>query len=482
MNNRNLVRNIKLLLAFFSVCFFGIIIYLTYFSLYKSEEVALDVSNPRIRAEEEDVLRGSILDRDGNKIAYSQKTEDGKQKRIYNNGEAYAHILGYSSYVYGKTGLELAYNNILLGKKYGGDILQVLFQGIKGGFSSNERYGYDVYLSIDKDAQNAAYKMLGNDKGAVAAVNTKTGEIIALVSKPTFSPGLIDTKFDEYNNDKKGTPFVNRAAQGYYAPGSVFKIVTAAAALENNPEIADETFNCVGGLKIGTYTLRDHGGAVHGKVSLNKAFRVSCNNAFGLIGIELGYDKLEDMAEKFMFNQEIEVSDIHDSLNIRAGNIKIDDEKMKALVAQDAIGQHGVTTNPLHMALITSAIANDGVMMKPYIVKEVKDRDGNIIEKEKPEELRTVISKNTADKIKEYMVDVVKSGTGTRAKISGITVGGKTGSAENENYEETHSWFTAFAPAEDPEIAVAVIVEEGGQGGKRAAEIAREVIEAYLKK
>lgn len=482
MNNRNLVRNIKLLLAFFSICFLGIIVYLTHFSLYKAEEVALDVSNPRIRAEEENILRGSILDRDGNKIAYSQKTEGGKQKRIYNNGEVYAHILGYSSYVYGKTGLELAYNDILLGKGYGGDILQVLFQGIKSGFTSNERNGYDVYLSIDKEAQNAAYKMLGDNKGAVAAVNTKTGEIIAMVSKPSFSPELIDTKFDEYNNDKKGTPFVNRAAQGYYAPGSVFKIVTSAAALEKNPEIADETYNCVGGLKIGTYTLRDHGGVVHGKVSLKSAFRVSCNNAFGLIGIELGYDKLKDMAERFMFNREIEVNDVHDSINIKSGSIKIDDKNMKALIAQDAIGQHGVTTNPLHMALVTSAIANNGVMMKPYIVKEVKDINGNVIEKEKPEELERVISKNTADKIKEYMVDVVKSGTGTRAKISGITVGGKTGSAENENYEETHSWFTAFAPAEDPEIAVAVIVEEGGVGGKKAAEIAREVIKAYLKK
>lgn len=482
MNNRNLVRNIKMLLIFFSLSFLGIIVYLTYFSLYKSEKIALDVSNPRIRAEEEDILRGSILDRNGNKIAYSQRTEDGRQKRIYNKGEVYAHILGYSSYVYGKTGLELAYNNILLGKEYGGDVLEVIFQGIKNGFKSNDRRGYDVKLSIDKEAQEAAYKMLGNDKGAVAAINPKTGEILALVSKPTFNPGLIDIKFEEYNSDNKGTPFVNRASKGYYAPGSVFKIVTAAAAIENKPQITDETFNCVGGLKIGNYTLSDHGGTVHGKVSLNKAFRVSCNNAFGLIGIELGYDKLEDMAERFMFNKEIEVSDIHDSLNIRTGNIKIDDENMKALIAQDAIGQHRVTTNPLHMALITSAIANNGVMMKPYIVKEVRSSDGSIIEREKHEKLSTAVSRETADKIKGYMIETVKSGTATRAKITGVTVGGKTGSAENENHEETHSWFTAFAPAEDPEIAVAVIVEEGGQGGKRAAEIAREVIKAYLKK
>lgn len=482
MNNKNLVRNIKLLLVFFSLCFLGIIVYLTYFSLYKSEKVVKDVSNPRIRAEEEDVLRGSILDRDGNKIAYSQMTEGGKQKRVYNNGEVYAHILGYNSYIYGKTGMELAYNDILQGKGYGGEILQVIFQGIKNGFGSNNRSGYDIYLSIDKAAQNAAYNMLGDDKGAVAAINTKTGEIIALVSKPSFNPGLIDTKFDVYNSDTKGTPFVNRAAQGYYAPGSVFKIVTASAALEKDPKLAEETFNCTGGLKIGTYTLTEQGGAVHGKVSLGKAFRVSCNTTFGQLGIDIGYDALKNMAEKFMFNKKIKVNDIYDSINIRSGSINIDNKNMKALIAQDAIGQHGVTTNPLHMALVTSAIANDGVMMKPYIVKEIKDKNGSILEREKPEELERVVSKETADIIKGYMVDTVKSGTGTRAKISGITVGGKTGSAENENHEETSSWFTAFAPAEDPQIAVAVIVEEGGVGGKRAAEIAREVIKAYLKK
>lgn len=482
MNNRNLVRNIKLLLAFFSLCFLGIIVYLTYFSIYKSNSVVKNVANPRIREEEKNVLRGSILDRDGNMIAYSQKTEDGKQMRLYKDGEAFAHVIGYNSYIYGKTGIELEYNDILQGKGYVGDILQVIFQGVKKGFNSIEREGYDIYLSIDKEAQDAAYKMLGEDIGAVAAINTKTGEIIALVSKPSFDPGLIDKKFDVYNNDTKGSPFVNRAAQGYYAPGSVFKIVTAAAALEENPQIDEETFNCTGGLKIGNYTLRDHGDVAHGKITLASAFRVSCNNAFGQIGINIGYESLKNTAEKFMFNREIEVNDLYDSINIKSGNIKIDNKSMEALVAQDAIGQHGVTTNPLHMALVTSAIANNGVMMKPYIIKEIKDKDGNVIESEKPDKLQTVVSPGTAEKIKKYMVDVVKSGTGTRAKISGITVGGKTGSAENENYEETHSWFTAFAPAEDPQIAVGVIVEEAGVGGKRAAEIAREVIKAYLKK
>lgn len=460
----------------------GIIIYLTSFSYYKANKVIKDAINPRMKEEEQNVLRGAILDSEGNKIVYSELVSNGKQKRNYNNSEAYAHVIGYNSILYGRTGVELAYNDVLQGKGYGGEIIDTLFQGFKNGFKSIERKGYDVQLSIDKDAQLMAYKMLGNSKGAVAAINTKTGEIIALVSRPTFSPNLIDNNFDKYNNDVNGTPFVNRAANGYYAPGSIFKIVTASAALEEKAELADKTYSCNGGLKIGDYTLVDHGNKAHGKIPLQTAFKVSCNNTFGQIGIELGYDTLEKMAEAFMFNKKIETNDSYDSLNIKAGKITIDNKKQKALIAQDAIGQHGVTTNPLHMALVTAAIANDGVMMEPYLIKSIRTKDGAIIDEGKPNKLSTVVSKATAEQIQKFMLETVKSGTGTRAKISGIQVAGKTGSAENENHEETHSWFTAFAPYDDPEIAVTVIVEEGGIGGGKAAEIAREVIKAYLKK
>lgn len=482
MNNKNLVRNIKVLVIFFSLCFFGIIAYLTYFNLYVSGKIVNDITNPRLRIVENEVLRGSILDRNGDAIAYSKRDADGKQKRYYKYGEEFAHVTGYNSFVYGKTGIELAYNDILQGKSFNYDVFAHFFKSLMETINEKDKKGDDVYLTIDKNLQQKAYDMLGSDKGAAAAVNPKTGEILAMVSKPSFDPGAIDEKFKDYNSDREGTPFLNRAAQGYYPPGSTFKIITAASALENISNINSQTFNCTGKLKIGNYTLSDFNGESHGKINLENAFRESCNYTFGQIGIKLKFNKLEDTAERFMFNKEITVNDECDSIKMKEGSISIDDPESPALTAQDAIGQHGVTSNPLHMALVASSIANDGVMMKPYIVKEVRDRYGVAVYEAKPEKLTTAVNKNIANRIKDFMIKVVKSGTGTNARISGITVAGKTGTAEVEGKSETHSWFVAFAPAENPKIAVAVIVENGGVGGVRAAEIAREMIRTYLKK
>lgn len=481
MNTKKLIRNIRILIAFFTLCFFGIIVYITYFSAVKAERVVRDATNPRIRAEEERVLRGSIMDKDGNVIAISERDKDGRQKRLYNNGDAFAHIIGYSSYIYGKTGIELAYNDVLQGSTSEGDILGVFFRGLRENINNDEKRGHDIYLTIDSNTQMAAYKALGNNRGAAVAINPKTGEIIALVSKPSFNPQYIEEDFDKLRSNE-GRPFVNRANQGYYPPGSVFKIITTASIIEKKPELINEYFKCTGKLTFGDYVLSCQGLKAHGKINLKEAFRVSCNYTFGSLGIKLGYDNLEDSAKKFMFNGNIKSQDRYDALNIKAGKIKIDNKDNPSLVAQDSIGQHGVSSNPMHMALVASAIANDGVMMKPYIVKEIRDRYGVAINKTSPEKLSTAVNSETAKIIKSYMVDVVKNGTGSSVRISGIEVGGKTGSAENTEGKEPHSWFVAFAPADEPEIAVAVIVENGGKGGGKAAEVAKKIIKAYLKK
>jgi peptidoglycan glycosyltransferase len=481
MNDKNLVKNIKILVVFFSICFFGIISYLTYFNVAVAENIKNDNSNKRVRIDEIEVIRGSICDRDGNTLVYSEKDSKGNQKRKYKNASVYAHITGYLSYVYGRTGIEEAYNDELLGKTFNYNAVAAFFRTLKEEFTDNDKKGGNVWLTIDNKTQEAGYKTLGSDKGAAVAINPSTGEVLALVSKPSYDPQNIDSKFADYQKDTEGNPFVNRAVQGYYPPGSVFKIITAASALENINNITNQYFTCTGKLKIGDYKLTEHGGAVHGKVDIRDAFRLSCNYTFGSIGMKLGYDVLENTAEKFMFNNKIDTSDKAGALNIKAGKITIEDKKSSALLAQDAIGQHGVTANPMDMALVTSAIANNGVIMKPYIVKQITDRYNVVLDTTNNEILSTAVSSKTAEEIKKYMVDTVKNGTGKSARISGISVAGKTGSAENEKGEETHSWFVAFAPAEKPQIAVAVIVENAGKGGGRAAEIAREMIKAYLK-
>lgn len=479
-NNIKSVKSIKKLTVFFSVCLLSIVAYLTYFTLYQAAEVEDNSANPRVAIAESEVLRGSILDRNGNVIAYSEGTPD-NQKRIYTNGKAFSPVTGYMSKIYGKTGIERAYNEILIGKTSSYDIFATFFRTLKEELNENDKLGANVELTIDNDTQLAAYNAMKNYTGAVAAINPSTGEVLAMVSTPTYDPGSIDENFEQYSSDEKGAPLVNRATAGYYPPGSVFKIVTSAAALESIGDIDEQQFVCDGGLKIGDYVLWDYGHTSHGKVDIKKGFSVSCNYTFGSIGMELGFDRLNSYAEKFMFNKKISSADDVDVLNIRSGSFTISDRSSNSLVAQNAIGQNGVTTNPMHMAMITGAIANGGVMMEPYIVKGITDRYGVEMMSGSSRVISRAISPETAAKISDYMVYTVESGTGKSAQISGITIGGKTGSAENSQGDVTHSWFVAFAPAENPQIAVAVVAENAG-GGSVAGKVARAVIKAYLDK
>ena len=482
MRNENVksVKSIKRLTVFFSVCLLSIVGYLTYFTLYKAAQVENNSTNPRISIAESEVLRGSILDRDGNAIAYSEGTPE-SQKRLYTNGKAFAFITGYMSKTYGKTGIENAYNEALIGNTSSYDIFATFFRTLKEDLNEKDKLGANVVVTIDGDAQIAAYNAMKDYKGAVAAINPSTGEVLALVSTPTYEPGSIDDSFSKYSSDEENAPLVNRATSGYYPPGSVFKLVTASAALEGIGDIEQQQFVCDGGLKIGDYVLWDYGHTSHGKVDLKKGFGVSCNYTFGKIGTELGFSRLNSYAEKFMFNKTINSADDIDVLKIRSGSFTTSDRTSDALIAQNAIGQNGVTTNPMHMAMITGAIANGGVMMEPYIIKGITDRYGVELMTGSSEILSRPISAETADKVSNYMVYTVESGTGKAVQISGVTIGGKTGSAENSQGDVTHSWFVAFAPAENPEIAVAVVAENAGTGSK-AAKVARAVIKAYLGK
>jgi peptidoglycan glycosyltransferase len=483
MSTNDLNKNIRVLVVFFSICFLSLIVYITYFNVFVADKIINDSSNRRIIDAENEIVRGSILDRDGSVLAYSKRDPQGNQIRIYPGGEKYAHIIGYNSKVYGKTGIEAGYNNYLQGKGPSYDLLGSIFRTIRETINGDEKKGDDIYLTIDNSLQKEAFKALGKNKGAVVALNPITGEVLAIVSKPSFDPGNIDTEFKKDSKDKINTPFVNRATMGFYPPGSTFKIVTASSALQNLADITDKIFNCNGKLRIGNYTLHDFNKESHGKLNLEKAFAQSCNYSFGSIGIMLGFDRLESTAQAFMFNEDIISNDDVDVLNIRSGTIGTDKASSKAITAQDAIGQNKVAASPMQMALVASAIANNGIMMEPYVVKSIKDRYGMVITEKSPKTLTRAVEADIANTIKEYMIEVVKSGTGRSARIYGITVAGKTGTADvGKPNTKPHSWFVAFAPAEKPEIAVSVIVENGGEGSSKALNIAKTLIKSYLKK
>lgn len=480
--NKNLTKNIKYLMFFFTLCFLGIIVYLTYFNLYVGDKILNDPSNRRIRAEENKVLRGSILDSNEKVIVKSNRNKDGSQTRIYEQGQLFSHIIGYNSYVYGKTGVENTFNSVLQGKASGHDVLGSIFRSFKESIEKDEKRGSDIILTLQSELQESALNALEDEKGAIVALNPKNGEVLAMVSTPVFDPENIDKKFNSYNKDENNTPLINRATQGYYPPGSVFKVVTATSGYENISDIESLAINCTGSLQFGKYSLKDYGGTSHGSITIGDAIKNSCNSYFGTLGNKVGSDNLVATAEKFMFNKEIKNEVSKYSIPIKTGSIKVEDKNSKSYIAQDSIGQHNVAANPMQMAMVASSVANSGNLMTPYVIKEIKDRYGIVIDKPTPTLLSEVMPTETANKLTEHMKSVVSSGTGKNASVSGVEVAGKTGSAEDTSKKATHSWFIGFAPADNPEIAIAVVIENGGLGGKKAAEAASKVLSSYLKK
>ncbi|HHY79763.1 MAG TPA: cell division protein FtsI [Thermoanaerobacter sp.] len=472
----NLNRNIKILFGVFSVLFFGLIAYLTYFQIYERDRLitsSYSVYNRRLIEQEKKILRGSILDRNGIVLAKSIIEADGSQKREYLDGPAFAQVIGYSRRIYqqGNAGIEKAYDRELLGM-VGNDPIIILRKLVL----AKGQVGDNVYLTIDKTLQDLAYKEMEGKKGAVVALNPKTGEILAMVSTPSYDPNTLGENWKEIMTSPDNV-VLNRATQGLYPPGSVFKIVTTAAVLTYEPELYNKTFDCKGYIIVDGNRINDFGGIAHGIEDFKQAFYRSCNSFFIQIGLDLGSENLQSMAYNFGLDKRV-------PLEIDTAKNYFPPIEGKVALAETSIGQGKILVTPLTMALVASAVANDGVIMKPYLMRYVADPiSGTVIEKSTPSQYLNPISKKVADTIKQLMIGAVndKEGTGKAAQIPGITVAGKTGTAENP-HGAPHAWFVGFAPAENPQIVVSVIVENGGEGGKVAAPIARDIIRSYLTK
>ncbi|KPU43432.1 penicillin-binding protein A [Oxobacter pfennigii] len=465
---------IKVLIAF-SFAFLLLIGYLSYFEIVDGESILTSQYNRRNRDRENDVLRGSIYDRDMTLIADSVRAEDGTQKRAYRKGfeYPYAPVIGYYSSVYGTSGIERYYANELLDA---GILNPIRF--IRDIMSKGDRKGNGLLLTIDSDLQKKAYDALGNNRGAVIAMDPKTGEVLCMTSKPVFNPLTIDKDWDIISKETEQGYFLNRALQpGLYPPGSTFKTVVAGKALETIDDIESKIYICEGNYRFDNYLLSDFNNNKHGEINIHDALAYSCNVTFGQIGVELGFDDMKSGAEDFGFNKRIDFD-----LPVAVSKYPDIDRTREDSLAQSAIGQFEVTATPFQMMLVAAAYANEGVVMKPFLVKAIADPYGWILNTTKPSVLLKPIEKETAEKVKAMMIDVVKKGTGQSAKISGIEVAGKTGTAEVGPNQPAHSWFIAFAPADDPKIALAVIVENGESGGIKAASVAREVIREYLAK
>ncbi len=452
-------------------------------AVIQNDELRARDGNRRQIIDEYDQQRGSILV--GRKaVAKSVATDERlRYLRVYSDGPAYAPATGYYS-VYGATGIEKAENDLLAGSddRLFVDRLTTLFSG-------QQQQGGNAVLTLDADAQRAAFDGLDGQEGAVAAIDPRTGAILAMASSPSFDPNLLASHdptevSDNYEKMRRdpGDPLLNRSIQQVYPPGSLFKVVVSAAALSSGeytpntkvpgPALLDLPDTSA---TIGNYF---DGSCLGGTVTLTEALAISCNTAFAKIGLKLGDQAIREQANRFGFNERLNVP-----LTV-APSIYPDDLNAPQ-TAQSAIGQFDVRATPLQMAMVAAGVANDGMVMTPYLVAEERAPDLSALSITEPEPLSRAVSTQVAGELQDMMVTVVANGTGASAAIPGVSVGGKTGTAQ-DGKRPPHVWFMAFAPAEDPQVAVAVIVENGGRlgddatGGAVAGPIAREVMEAVL--
>jgi penicillin-binding protein A len=484
-------RQIRRLVVAFVALFLLLFAQINYIQVFAAGKLANNPANARILLEEYKVDRGSILARDERTVLAFSKPTKGRFKylRVYPHGALYGQITGYYSLQYGRSALESAYNPYLAG-----NAAELLPQTLVDEILGRPKRGASVVTTIDPHLQSVAQQGLGSLPGAVVAMEPKTGAILAMVSNPTFDPSPLashdsDVQTAAWNRlrDAPGKPLLSRASQELFPPGSTFKMVTAAAALENGAT-PDTTYPNPPALKLPqtTHTLMNFGGehclGGASRLTLAQAFQVSCNVVFGRIGLDLGAKKLVSQTERFGFN-----GDVGFDIPFAEGSIPQPDafENDQPAVAFSAIGQSSVGANPLQMALIGSAIANGGVEMEPRLVREIRDPSGRVVKSYDPKEYGQPISEQTSSELTQMMVSVVQSGTGTAAQIPGVTVAGKTGTAQHPG-GNPHAWFVSFAPAENPRIVVAVVVLDGGSlgseatGGHVAAPIAKAVIEAAL--
>lgn len=456
-------KNIRVLAMLTVAAFVMIAGWLTYIQVYRGEELLTHPRNRRMQLVELGIRRGGIFDRAGRVLAASDAPD---RPRRYPYGPVTAPVLGYVSPVYGRAGLEQSFNKELLG------FYEARWNRVFGGPSKpRTKRGHDLYLTLDAGLQELAYRLLGDRRGAVVALEPATGRLLAAVSRPAFDPARLAEDWQKLIKDP-ASPLLNRATQGQYPPGSTMKVVTAAGAVRQNPRVAETVFNAPGYIVVDGHRIEDK--QVQGRIDFRQALARSSNYVFASLALQLGQDKFVEAAEKFYFNKKLSFA-----LPYEPGTIPGAAAMSQVELAESGIGQGRVMTNPLHMAMIAGAIANGGKMMRPYLVEEIRAPDGNKLFTAQPELLTGAVSPAIAAVITEAMAAVVQSGTGRAAALTAWQVAGKTGSAENP-HGKAHAWFIGFAPAENPRVAVAVVVENAGAGGEAAAPIAREVLRGAL--
>ena len=473
---RKLNKDILRMAIFFSVICLALVFYLGYFVQFRSSAVINNSYNKRSESLKKQVEKGSIYSADGELLAYTKTDDDGNETRIYPYANLFAHTVGFEEQ--GGLGLESSYNFYLLSSNTN------VFKKIANEFTGTKNAGNSVVTNLDTKLQKKIYDTL-EDAGAsaVVAMEPETGKIVGMVSKNDFDPNTVSANWDSIVADEENSVLLNRATQGLYAPGSTFKIFTLYEYMKEHADsYEDYSYNCSGSIEAEDTTMSCYGGFAHGNISLKESLAVSCNCSFANIGLSLDKAKFKTTNENLYFNVDIPI-DIASNQSV----FSLDENSSDFETAQTAIGQGKTLVSPLHLAVVMSAIANDGVMMKPYLVSEVVSASDKTVETFEPEEYDTLFTSSEASVLQDYLSAPVEDANGTATVLQSdkYKAYGKTGTAETVSSINTdkeaadHSWFVGYAESKKGKLVVCVIIEKAQDTLYSAVDCSKEIFDYW---
>jgi len=477
-------RQITQLFGVVLVLFTLLVVFTSRWTVFEAKSLQNQTANKRPLLEQLQIPRGFIFAGDGTKLAVNKRSGHGptlRYSRVYPTNNLFSHAVGYSFISQGSAGLEKKYNDDLAGNSNE-------FSSIIDELSGQKKVGNDLYTTLDPAAQRLALQLLGNQAGSVVVLDPRDGAVRVMASVPNYNPNDIPERSRQLNTDK-AAPLFNRATQGGYPPGSTMKVVTASAALDSgrytpNSVVSGKSPKILGGVPLSNCCTEGSGN--YGPLTLTEALAKSVNTVWGEVGEKLGKKTMFEYMNRFGFDKKPQLDLPSDELGVSGvygshGQLLGPSDAID--IARVAIGQERLRVSPLQMAEVAATVANGGKLMKPRLVERIESPDGRVIDKRGPAEIDQVMKESTAQQVTAMMEQVVKAGTATTAQIPGVTVAGKTGTAEVANGTANQAWFIAFAPVPNPRVAIAVTIERTqGEGGTVAAPIAKQVIEQLLGK
>lgn len=457
-------------MVFFGALFLCMSVYLVHFVATSEQDMINNSYNTRQEILLSRNYRGTIYSRDGEVLAQTVLDAGQNETRVYPFANLFSHIVGYSTQ--GRMGVEALANYYLINTNTS------INNKVANDMAGVKNPGDNVYTTLDVQIQQTADEQLSVYNGAIIVTEVSTGKVLALVSHPDFDPNEISEIWEELLEDDSSSVLLNRATQGLYPPGSTFKIITALEYVRENPgSWQGYRYQCNGAYRQGDSRISCYHGANHGAVDFESSFAKSCNSSFANIGMKLDREQLQGTLDNLLFDKELPIT-----LLYAKSSVDIPQDITEDAMIQTSIGQGKTQITPMHLNMITCAIANGGKLMKPYVIDHVENDAGNVVKSFKPDAYGFLMTEDESLILRNLMTAVVEEGTATRLKGMEYTAAGKTGSAEYNNVKgDSHAWFTGFAPAENPEVCVTIIVEGAGSGGDYAVPIARRLFDAYFR-